>query len=93
MHDPNYFLVRQAIYAVLGLALINKEKGNYLEAIESLSGLLVNDAKNPRLYMEIAQSWMALDKRDKALEVLTRAQRMGIKNIGVTELLEKLQRP
>jgi len=34
-------------YAVLGLALINKEKGNYLEAIESLSGLLVNDVKNP----------------------------------------------
>ena len=79
-------------YAVLGLALINKEKGNYLEAIESLSGLLVNDAKNPRLYLEIAQSWLALDKKDKALDVLTRAQRMGIKNLGIGELLEKLQR-
>ena len=79
-------------YAVLGLALINKEKGNYAEAIESLSGLLVNDAKNPRLYLEIAQCWLLLEKRDKALEVLTRAMRMGIKNLGVAEMLEKLQK-
>ena len=48
----------------------------------------MNDAKNPRLYLEIAQSWLALDKKDKALEVLMRAQRMGIKNLGVGELLE-----
>ena len=53
----------------------------------------MNDAKNPRLYIEIAQSWLALDKRDKALEVLTRAQRMGIKNLGIGDLLEKLQKP
>jgi tetratricopeptide (TPR) repeat protein len=77
---------------VLGLARINKEKGNYLEAIESLSGLLTNDPKNPRLYVEIAQSYLALDKKDKALEILTRAVRLGIKSLGVVELLDKLQK-
>ena len=35
---------------------------------------------------------LALDKKDKALDVLLRAQRMGIKNLGIGELLEKLQK-
>jgi hypothetical protein len=45
------------------------------------------------LYIEIAQSWLALEKKEKALEVLVRAQRMGIKNLGIGELLDKLQKP
>jgi tetratricopeptide (TPR) repeat protein len=79
-------------YAVLGLALINKEKGNHAEAIESLTGLQQNDPKNPRLYQEIATSWVALGKKDKALEVLTRAARMGVKSMGLAETLEKIQK-
>ncbi len=79
-------------YAVLGLALINKEKGNYSEAIESLTGMLSNDPKNPRLYQEIAQCWIALERKDKALETLTRAARMGVKSLGLAETLERIQR-
>ena len=37
-------------YAVLGLALINKGKGNYREAITSLDQLLRQDPKNHRFY-------------------------------------------
>ena len=39
-----------------------------------------------------AQCWVALDKKDKALEVLGRAQRMGIKNLGIADMLDKLQK-
>ena len=35
---------------------------------------------------------MTVDKKDKALEVFGRAQRMGIKNLGIAEMLEKMQR-
>jgi tetratricopeptide (TPR) repeat protein len=78
-------------YAVLGLALINKAKGNYLEALESLTGLLVNEAKNPRLYTEIAECYIELGNKDKAQAILARYLRTGQKNSRISELLDKVK--
>jgi tetratricopeptide (TPR) repeat protein len=77
-------------YAVLGLALINKAKGNYLEALESLTGLLVNESKNPRLYIEIAECYIELGNKDKAQAILARYLRTGQKNSRISELLDKV---
>ena len=80
------------VYAILGLALINKARGNYEDAIESLYGLMKNDPKNHRLYTEIADCYLKLDRRDKAVEVLTQYQKMGLRHPYVTEMLNSLRR-
>ncbi|MBN2651684.1 MAG: tetratricopeptide repeat protein [Spirochaetales bacterium] len=77
-------------YAVLGLALINKQRGKYEDAITSLRGLMRNDMKNHRLYTEIAECYIKLGDRHKAKEVLMDFQRLGIKNIFVSKMLEDL---
>jgi len=79
------------VYAILGLALINKARGNYEEAIESLYGLLKDDPKNHRLYTEVAECYLALGQKYKALEVLGDFQRLGIRNSYVSSLVEKIR--
>ena len=77
-------------YAILGLALINKSRGNYQEAIDSLKGLLKNDVKNHRLYTEIAECFLSLGRRDEALAILSEFQRLGIRNVYVQNLLDDI---
>ncbi len=78
-------------YAILGLALINKQKGNYQDAIESLLGLLKNDERNHRLYIEIAECYVKLNRRDKAVEILNEFQKLGAKNSFIGDFIERLQ--
>lgn len=79
-------------YAILGLALINKLRGNYAEAIESLKGLLKNDVKNHRLYAEIAECWLKLGERGRAIEILNDFQQLGVRNSYIQEMLVELTR-
>lgn len=79
------------MYAILGLALINKKKGNYEEAIDSLYGLMKNDPKNSRLYTEIANCYVKLGQKSKAIDVLTSFQKLGIRNSMVSEMLDTLR--
>ena len=57
-------------YAVLGMAIISKERGNYSEAVESLEKLVVNDPKNARLHHTLAECYVALGRRDEAIQLL-----------------------
>ena len=79
-------------YAILGLALINKQKGNHQEAIDSLEGLLKNDPKNSRLYTEIAECYSRMGRKKHALEVLTELQHTGVRNSYAAELFETLRK-
>ncbi len=79
------------VYAVLGLALINKAKGNYRNAIESLEGLLKSDSKNHRLYTEIADCYLKLGEPQNALEILAQFQKLGIRNRHVYDMYERLR--
>ena len=84
--------IEMDVYAVLGLAMINKAKGNCKEALESLKSLLFNDPKNPRLYIEIADCYLALGNPSEALSTLQRFQKQGLKSSQVTEFLDRLKR-
>lgn len=79
-------------YAILGLALINKLRGNYQDAIDSLRGLLRNDVKNHRLYTEIAECYLKLGERSQALQILSDFQQLGIRNSYVSDMLAELNR-
>jgi tetratricopeptide (TPR) repeat protein len=79
------------VYAVLGLATISRLQGKLHEATESLKRLIQNDGKNYRLYMELAQCYLAAGDRRKAEETLVDFQRLGIRNQHIQELLAKIQ--
>ncbi|MCL1817359.1 MAG: tetratricopeptide repeat protein [Spirochaetaceae bacterium] len=66
-------------YAVMGIALINKEKGKYAEALSSLEALQRSDFRNKRLYSEIADCYVKLGQEKKAEEVLASAPRQGFR--------------
>jgi tetratricopeptide (TPR) repeat protein len=57
----------------MGLALINKEKGKYSEALASLEVLLESGFKSARIYTEIAGCYMKLGQPQMAEEFLASA--------------------
>ncbi len=79
------------LYAVLGLALISKGLGKYDEAIESLTRLTQQDPKNYRLYVDLADCYLKIGQKNRAIEVLQNFQQQGVKSMVVSELLSKLQ--
>ena len=79
------------IYAALGLALICKGEGKYEEAIDRLSNLIKNDQKNYRLYIDLADCYIKLNKPQKAIEALESFQKLGIRSTAINELLDKLR--
>ncbi|GMO63350.1 MAG: tetratricopeptide repeat protein [Termitinemataceae bacterium] len=78
------------IYAVLGMAVIAKISGKYEDAIKSLNNLIVQDPKNHRLYIELAECWIKLNNNEKAIEALKDFKRFGIRNNTVNKMFENL---
>jgi tetratricopeptide (TPR) repeat protein len=78
------------VYAVLGLAIIAKLHGAFNEAIQSLKELIGHDAKNYRLYLELADCYQQTGDRKSAVATLRDYQRFGIRNNAVGEMLEEL---
>lgn len=79
------------VYAALGLALICKGEGKYPEAAEKLSRLISNDPKNYRLYIDLADCYVKLKDKQRAIEVLESFQKLGIRSTAVNEMLDKLK--
>jgi tetratricopeptide (TPR) repeat protein len=77
-------------YAVLGLAVVAKNQGKHQEAVESLRRLIQQDPKNYRFYVEIADCYVKMNDRKKALEYLEKFQKLGLRNNTISELAEKL---
>ncbi len=80
------------VYAVLGLAVIARMQGKHQDAIVSLKKLIQNDAKNYRLYLELALCYQATGEKSRALETLADFQRLGIRNIYIQDAVAKMQR-
>jgi tetratricopeptide (TPR) repeat protein len=80
------------VYAVLGLAVVARLQGKYDVAIESLRKLILNDTKNYRLFVELAECYAARGERQKAVETLQDFMRLGIRNSVVQEAMERIQR-
>jgi tetratricopeptide (TPR) repeat protein len=78
-------------WAVLGLAIVAKNRGRYNEAMESLRRLIQQDPKNYRFYIELAECYMKKNDRNRAIETLGEFQKMGIRNPVVTDYLEALK--
>ena len=79
------------VYAILGMALISKDKGHVEEAIESLEVLLKKESNKHRLFIETADCYLLLGNTTKAIETLENFQRGGIKNLTVSIMIEELK--
>lgn len=79
------------IYAALGLALLRKGQGKYEESVERLEALVKNDPKNHRLYIDLADSYEKMGKKQKAIETLEAFQRQGIRSHAVSDILKRLK--
>lgn len=49
------------------------------------------DPKNYRLYIDLADCYMKLNQKNKAIDILHEFQKTGIRSQAVNELLEKIQ--
>jgi len=78
---------------VLGLALINQEREKYQDAIDSLEKLMKNDPKNARLHHIIAECYVSLKDKGKAMQILSDFLKTGIRNSYISEFLDKLRNP
>ena len=79
------------LYAVLGMAIIHKQQGNYTKAVDELLPLLQADPGNHRIYLELSDCYVRLGKKTEAVEVLQKFTRTGIKNFIITETLERIK--
>ena len=81
------------VYAVFGLALLSRQRGDFDAAIETLSDLTNRAPNNYRIYLEIADNWLNLSQPQKALEVLDDFQRsVGVPNPAVSEMIAQIKR-
>lgn len=78
-------------YAVLGLALISMDAGNYESAAESLHGLIRSAPREPRVYERLAECYLQLGRRGDARSVLEEFPHQGKRNRRITEMLERLR--
>jgi len=76
-------------YAVLGLALLAKAQGRYEEAATSLRRIIQQDNRDYRLYIELSECYTKMGDRKRAAETLEEFQKLGIRNSGIAEMLEK----
>lgn len=79
------------IYAAMGLALLCKEEGKYDEAVSRFENLIRNDAANYRLYIDLAECFLNMRRKQDAISTLERFQRLGIQNQTVSEMLDGLR--
>jgi tetratricopeptide (TPR) repeat protein len=77
-------------YAVLGLAMVAKFQGRYDEAVESLKRLIQQDARNYRLFIELADCYLKKGEKNRAVETLEEFQKLGIRNNSIAEMLEHI---
>lgn len=79
------------VYAALGLALICKGEGRYEEAIERLTKLVRDDQKNFRLYIDLADCYVKMNKKQNALDILAQFQSLGIRNQAINEYVNQVK--
>lgn len=80
------------IYAAIGLALICKCQGKFEEAVDRFKNLIRNDPRNSRLYVDLAETYSLMNRKEDAIKLLEDYLHNDGKNIQIRNLLERLKR-
>lgn len=78
------------LYAHIGMALIDKEKGKFQEAIKRFNFLIEKFPKNPRIYSETSKCYEELGDKEKALSILKSFRKIDANNKFINMQIEKL---
>ena len=62
------------------------------EAAKRFENLIKNDPKNGRLYVDLAECYVAMNRKQDAIKLLTECLRVDSRNSAVRSTLDKLQR-
>jgi tetratricopeptide (TPR) repeat protein len=65
------------VYAIVGLAIIHRERGDTDQAIRSLESLMQQEPRNARLYIELSKCHTVRGDKAAAEEALKRGRRAG----------------
>ncbi len=79
------------LYATLGLAGLEHDSGNHTRAIELLEAILVTHYRNPRLQIDLAMNYCAINMARKALTDLEAYVNQGYGNEEVLNLYHNLK--
>jgi tetratricopeptide (TPR) repeat protein len=79
------------VYALLGLALISRRRGENDSAITSLTALVEREPRNHRVYQELAQAYLAANQPSEALRVLREFRKTGMHNAYIDELIAGIE--
>ena len=80
------------MFAILGLALLQKEKGQYEEALTAIKSLIKNNPKNSILYMNAAECYEAMGQIENAVDILSKFLQLGMKNVAVIDYIDELKK-
>lgn len=78
-------------YAVLGLAIIDRNEGRVEQALASILDLIKREPQNHRLSLEAADCCERLGRPDEALEILDTWLELGIHNEGIESAARRLR--
>ncbi len=80
------------IYAAIGLALICKCEGNNEEAASRFENLVKNDPRNSRLYLDLADCYVAMKRREDAIKVLNDYLKIDGHNSSIKNALDSISK-
>lgn len=78
------------VFAAIGLALICKGEGNNEEASKRFENLIKNDPKNSRLYIDLSDCYIAMNRKQDAIKVLNDYLKFDSRNNTIKSALERL---
>ena len=79
------------IFAMLGLALLQKEQGQYEEALTAIKNLIKTNPKNSILYVNAAECYEALGQIENAIDILSNFLQLGMKNVTIIDYINSLR--
>lgn len=80
------------VYAAIGLALICKGEGNNEEAAKRFETLIKSDPRNSRLYIDLSDCYLAMNRKQDAIKVLNDYMRFDNRNTAIKQTLDRLNK-
>lgn len=78
------------IYAAIGLALICKGEGKLEETAERFENLIKDDPRNSRLYVDLADCYVAMNRKQDAVKLLSDFLRYDSRSAAISSALERI---
>ncbi len=80
------------IYAAIGLALICKGEGKIDEAAKRFENLIKNDPRNSRLYVDLADCYVSMNRKADAQKLLSDYLKYDSRSAAISSALDRISK-